>query len=347
MAVSTVEVRAHGIRLTGQGQTSISPSRASDTGVSALRGYRQPKAEVSSYSLSGVMLTQGQQHATSVQIATQTLQSVGKTLTGIKRTLTPALQYGVNASSSASLKESLSAAKAQITQVLEQARFDGKRVVDNELRLKLDRADIRRFSVPGLNINRSTDKAEQIRLDFPQGGSVMIQFDGQSDGQKAVKMLDRSLLPMGMRASVSENGDIIFEAKESSYQQMQQKVMVSGQGYRFPAGQPNALTLKSEPDGIAELKFDLSSRDGIKKTISSVNQHLQQVQSSLQDARQFYTDLSAQMNSLRSETQTISGAETEQMLTSFSAASQRFTSVYQALNAQANVRRHTVVALLR
>lgn len=112
MAVSTVEVRAHGIRLTGQGQTSISPSRASDTSPSAVTGYRQSQSDVSSvYSLSGVMLTQGQQHATAVQIATQTLQSVGKTLTAIKRELTPALQHGVNAATSSRLKNNLSRLK--------------------------------------------------------------------------------------------------------------------------------------------------------------------------------------------------------------------------------------------
>ncbi|MEI8632603.1 flagellin [Vibrio sp. PP-XX7] len=346
MVMSTVEVRPHDVRLTGQGQTTIVPSRASDDRRSLPTGTRQVQTELSSsYSVSSMMLTQGQQQATSVQIATKALQVVGKTLATIKHELTPVLRQGMDHHSG--LKEHLSRAKVQIESTLDQARFEGRRVVDNELRLKLDRADIRRFSIPGLNVNRLSEKAEQIRLDFPQGSSVMIQFDGQSDGRKTVKMLDRSLIPYGMRATVSQDGSIVFEARESAYQQMQQKVMVTGQGHRFPAGQPNALTLKPEPDGIAELRFDLGSREGIKQSISTVNQHLQQVQSSLQDARQFHTELSDQMQTLRSQTQVISPEQTEQKLVQFSAASQKFTSTFQALSAQANVRRHTVVALLR
>ncbi|MBO0180346.1 flagellin, partial [Vibrio parahaemolyticus] len=116
---------------------------------------------------------------------------------------------------------------------------------------------IRRLSIPGLNVHRLSDKAEQIRLDFPQGQAGMIQFDGQSDGERTVKMLDRSLIALGMRASLADHGRILFEPSGKAYQQMQQKVMVTGEGHRFPAGQPNVLNLKSEPDGIAELGFDL------------------------------------------------------------------------------------------
>ncbi|WJG20714.1 flagellin [Vibrio furnissii] len=346
MAMSTVEVRPHGIRLTGQEQASITPSRSSD---SARLPARQPRAlqadTTSAYSVSGVLLTQGQQQATSVQIASKSLQFVGKELTTIKRGLTQAMTQG--ADNVPNLKETLTRSKMTIEAVLDQARFDGQRVVDNELNLKLDRADIRHFSIPGLNVNRLKEKAEQIRLDFPQGNSVMIQFDGQSDGSKTVKMLDRSLIPLGMRANVAQDGTIVFEAKESAYKQMKQKVMVTGQGHRFPAGQANTLNLKSEPDGIAELRFDLSSRDGIKQSIAKVNQHLAQAQTSLEQARQYHSELNTQMQTLRSQTRLLSREQTTEKLTQFHAAADQFSSTYQALNAQANVRRHTVVALLR
>src|SRR5690606_2423014 len=98
----------------------------------------------SAYSVSGVLLTQGQQQATSVQIASKSLQFVGKELTTIKRGLTQAMTQG--ADNVPNLKETLTRSKMTIEAVLDQARFDGQRVVDNELNLKLDRADIRRFS---------------------------------------------------------------------------------------------------------------------------------------------------------------------------------------------------------
>ncbi|MDF2152594.1 flagellin [Vibrio sp. CAU 1672] len=346
MVMSTVEVRPHSIRLTGQEQTSIMPTRSADS--SSVVTPRSAPAQADSplaYSVSGVLLTQGQQHATSVQIASKSLQTIGKELTSVKRSLTQALNKGVN--NVPGLQENLARSKKTILQTVEHARFDGKKVVDNELNLKLDRADIRRFSIPGLNVQRLTDKAEQIRLDFPQGQSVMIRFDGQSDGQRTVKMLDRSLIAMGMRASLADDGTVLFEAREGAYQQMQEKVFVTGEGHRFPAGQANVLNLKAEPDGIAELKIDLGSRDGIKQTIAKVNQHIRKVQTSLEDAKAFNGDLNAQLQSLQSKTNLPSVAEVNQKLEHLQTTSHQFTSAFQALNAQANVRRHTVVALLK
>ncbi|MEN2269873.1 flagellin [Vibrio diabolicus] len=346
MVMSTVEVRPHSIRLGGQEQASIMPTRSADSSTAIKPHPAQVQADTASaYSVSGIQLTQGQQQATAVQIASKSLQVIGKELTQIKRGLTQAVNQGVQ--NVPGLQDTLVRSKATIQNVVEHARFDGQKVLNNELHLKLDKADIRRFSIPGLNVHRLSDKAEQIRLDFPQGQAVMIQFDGQADGARTVKMLDRSLIALGMRASLADDGSILFEARDNAYQQMQQKVMVTGEGHRFPAGQPNVLNLKSEPDGIAELGFDLASRDGMKQTIAKVNQHLRQVQTSLQEAKAFHGELNTQMRSIQNKTAQLSVDDVNAKLDGFVQKSGEFTSTFQALNAQANVRRHTVVALLK
>ncbi|GAJ74807.1 hypothetical protein JCM18905_539 [Vibrio sp. JCM 18905] len=347
MVMSTVEVRPpHSIRLGGQEQASIMPTRSADSSTAIKPRPAQVQADTASaYSVSGIQLTQGQQQATAVQIASKSLQVIGKELTQIKRGLTQAVNQGVQ--NVPGLQDTLVRSKATIQNVVEHARFDGQKVLNNELHLKLDKADIRRFSIPGLNVHRLSDKAEQIRLDFPQGQAVMIQFDGQADGARTVKMLDRSLIALGMRASLADDGSILFEARDNAYQQMQQKVMVTGEGHRFPAGQPNVLNLKSEPDGIAELGFDLASRDGMKQTIAKVNQHLRQVQTSLQEAKAFHGELNTQMRSIQNKTAQLSVDDVNAKLDGFVQKSGEFTSTFQALNAQANVRRHTVVALLK
>jgi hypothetical protein len=322
------------------------PTRSADSSTAIKPRPAQVQADTASaYSVSGIQLTQGQQQATAVQIASKSLQVIGKELTQIKRGLTQAVNQGVQ--NVPGLQDTLVRSKATIQNVVEHARFDGQKVLNNELHLKLDKADIRRFSIPGLNVHRLSDKAEQIRLDFPQGQAVMIQFDGQADGARTVKMLDRSLIALGMRASLADDGSILFEARDNAYQQMQQKVMVTGEGHRFPAGQPNVLNLKSEPDGIAELGFDLASRDGMKQTIAKVNQHLRQVQTSLQEAKAFHGELNTQMRSIQNKTAQLSVDDVNAKLDGFVQKSGEFTSTFQALNAQANVRRHTVVALLK
>lgn len=346
MVTNTVEVRPHNVRLTGSERTSISPPRSSDSQgeVSQLKTQAQPQAPAS-FSVSGVLLTTGQQNATSVQIAQRSLQMVGRDLATIKQGLSRSLNG--NSNQLVQLKESMSRAKSNIEQVLDSARFDGTKVVDNQLKLNIDRADIRRFSIPGLNVHRLSDKAEQIRLDFPQGQSVMIQFDGRSDGKQTVKMLDRSLIPLGLRASLAEDGAILFEANDSAYQQMQQKVMVTGQGHRFPAGQSNVMTLKPEPEGISELSLDVSSRDGIKQSIAKVNQLFRQVQQSLQYASSMGSELNAQMAKIQSQSNVLSAEQVQEKLANWSQSDSPFTTAYLALNAQANVKRHSVVALIR
>ncbi len=345
MAVSTVEVRPHSIKLTGQEQPVITSARSSDSGIRpapvSTKGRALPP---SSYSVSSIMLSQGQQNATAVQIANKSLQFVGKELGQIKRALSQALIGDVPVPE---LGERLDVSKKRILSELNTARYDGKRVIDNDLNVKLDSADTRRFIVPGLNVNRLSEKPEQIRLDFPQGRSVMIQFDGESDGRRIVKQIDRMLIPLGMRATLHDDGSVVFETTERAYKQMQNKVWVTGEGQRFPAGQANALNVKPQPEGISELGFNLASRDGIKRSIARVNQHLQQVQASLEQTRDFNSDLNVKMDSIQSQNKVLSTEQVNQTLDKFADASHQFTSTYQALNAQANLRRHSVVALLK
>ncbi len=346
MAMSTVEVRPHGVRLTGHERAAIIPSHSTQSGGTSQTPRLTSRAEpTSAYSVSNILLSQGQQHATSVQIASRALQQVGQQLTTIKRGLSQALNQP--GQPKASLQQELTQGKARVETILQQARYDGQRLIDNELKLNLSQQDTRRFAIPGLNIHRLSDRAEQVRLDFPQGGSVMLQFDGQADGQKTVKMLDRNLIALGMRASLADDGTILFQVAEDSYRQMQQQVRVTGQGHRFPAGQANVVSIESRPDGIAELNFDLSSRNGIKQSIAKVNQHLHQTQQSLQDARLLHGELTSQVNRYSVPSQSLSATELDTRLAQVNRPQPGFSHSLQAISAQANVRRHTVVALLK
>lgn len=347
MVMSTVEVRPHNVRLTNSEQAPISPPRSSSESASqniSRSVSSQPQAPAS-FSVSGVLLTQGQRNATSVQIAYKSLQAIGGELSAMKKRLTQAMNAG--ASNNTDLQQGLVRAKDNIEQILGAARFEGSKVIDNQLKLNLDRADMRRFSIPGLNVHRLSDKAEQIRLDFPNGKSVMVQFDGRSDGKQTVKMLDRSLVPLGLRASLTDDGTVLFESSEKQFQLMQNKVMVTGQGHRFPAGQSNMMTIKPEPEGIAELSFDLASRDGIKQTIAKVNQYLRQVQSGLNESRKIGSELSAQMEQISRQSHVLNFDQVNSKLEHLTASEGKFSIAFQALNAQANVKRHSVVALLR
>jgi hypothetical protein len=53
------------------------------------------------------------------------------------------------------------------------------------------------------------------------------------------------------------------------------------------------------------------------------------------------------MTRIQSQSKLPSAQQVSETLSGFSQLSQDFTTTFQALNAQANVRRHTVVALLK
>ena len=75
MVMSTVEVRPHNVALATHDRTSISPPRSSQPNSDLSRPQALAHQYTpASYSVSGMMLTQGQQNATSVQIATRSIR---------------------------------------------------------------------------------------------------------------------------------------------------------------------------------------------------------------------------------------------------------------------------------
>lgn len=348
MVSSTVEVRQQGVRLTGQGKTTIAPPMVADKARVPHSATSQQYASLpqGAYSVSKTLLAKGQQQVTTVQIAHQTLQHVGRELISMKKVLTQALKS--NQPASPDTAQQVASKQQSIKQWLESATSDGGRVLDSQLRVQLEQGAARTFTVPGLNLSRQRHQNEQIRLDFPQTGTVMINFNSQMDDKQLVDQIDRSLIPLGMRAAATQEGDLIFRAKDADFNQMQQQVMVTGQGHRYPAGQPNVVKLQPEPEGVEDLAVNLGNRDGIRYTVGKVNQHLRQVQQSLDDIKAYQGELAKQMVQVKAQSrlgdiETIEG----KLDTVSNMGNVNFTTTYQAVSAQANVHRHTVVALLR
>lgn len=342
MVMSTVKVKAHSIRLGAQEQNPVIAVRNEEAShkVSSRSAITQTRA-ISTYSISSFLLNQNQQKATSVQIASESLQLIGKELMGMKRVLSQIL----NGQSQADITKinDLSKSKNTLENLVKQAQFDGKRLIDNQLGLNFNNADIRQFSIPGLDVHRMNEKRENIRLDFPQGQSVVIEFDGHSDSHRTVNMLDRSIISMGMRASLADDGNILFSVKDVAYEQMKERVFVTGEGHRFPAGQPNVINLKPKSEGISELKVELDSREGIKRSISTINKHLNNAHISLSQAKLFNNEILSQQDYKKD----ISIDQVYDIAAGFINSSETFLSTFQAINAQANVKRHTVLGLLK
>lgn len=343
---SAVELRSPQVRITDQqNKTSILPP--SGAGTSSLLRTAHPgrpgtSAASGHYSASGIALQQAQQQVTTSQVARQALGMIGKELQQMKRELTQSL-------STASITLPVVSERAAqhqhtIRQILDGARADGSRVLDTQLNVHYDREPNRAFTIPGLDLKRHRQQAELVRIEFPGQGTALLQFDPQVDDKRLARQMDRELVPLGLRVQSDTAGQLLFSTSDGAYQKMQQQVMVTGQGHRYPAGQANPVSTRPEPEGVEDLNVVLKSRDAVRQTLTGVNTWLRQVQQSADTLKGHQSRLQASAEA-RSHSSADNGI-IQQKLALVNQASTNFTSTYQALSAQANVPRHTVVALL-
>ncbi|PSV26214.1 MULTISPECIES: flagellin [unclassified Photobacterium] len=349
MVTSTSEVRTQSINFANASkQAAIVPSAADtiDTKKIAGSNLKQLSYQQDGYTVSKTLLAKGQQQVTSVQIAQQALGVVGRDLQAIKKILSTELiaQRAVSPSAQSNANHHLDSIK----HTLNNAKSDGLRVIDAELKVNIDRPITRTFSVPGLNVQRQREHSELIKLSFQQLGTVVVNMDAKLSDKALVSQIDRHVIPFGLRASQQDNGDIVFRTNEQSFQGLEGKVQVIGQGHRYPAGQANTLTIKPEPEGIEDSQFTFNNREQIRDTLVKVNQHLRQVQQSLDDIKAYQAVLAKQMADAKANTSLGDVKQVEEKLSQLSGAgNQQFSATYRSLAAQANVHRHTVVALLK
>ncbi len=146
--------------------------------------------------------------------------------------------------------------------------------------------------------------------------------------------------------SLSVNGDAA-EVKSAIQTALQQKVMVTGQGHRFPAGAANAFSIQEEPQGIAQLKLDISNTAGIKKSLEEVNGFLLKAQQSSEVIKKIQQK--HQLNPMFVEPSYMgrNNKDVNQLLNKLSDKRHDFSNTFELLNVQANVKRQSVLALLK
>ncbi len=347
MEMRAIEARPQDIQLNRNVKKNIAPQHLNIPSTAPIVENRaKPQAMTSSaYSSTKLFLLESNENITRTQIATQSLSLVARELHSIRNTLVKHIQ-----SSSIDSKhqiETLSTNKNNLSSILKNSVFNGVPVLDNQLNLNLSDTQTSQFFINGLNINRMKEKAEQVKLELPNGKALIIQFDGKTNGQNFIKQLDKSLISLGMRASLSDDGNIVFKVKGKIENIHQQKVMVTGQGHRFPAGAANAFSIQEEPQGIAQLKLDISNTAGIKKSLEEVNGFLLKAQQSSEVIKKIQQK--HQLNPMFVEPSYMgrNNKDVNQLLNKLSDKRHDFSNTFELLNVQANVKRQSVLALLK
>ncbi|MDO6705537.1 flagellin [Photobacterium sp. 1_MG-2023] len=344
MVNSTAEIRQQSVSLLKNDKATITPPAQAGGSVSALKETQtvsRPAVVQGGYTAASELFSQGQEQVTRGQIAYQSLVSVGRDLQGMKKILTQML--GSSTAITQGRIDQLQRHHNHVNQALNAGRFDGDRVLNSQLEFQSKGEPKQDFTVNGLNLVRQRQQSEQLQLTIQDRGTVLLSLDATKTDRQLTQHIDRAVIPLGLRAASNENGDMVFSAGHADFQAMGQHVTISGQGHRYPAGQPNRIKLQPEPQGIEQMTLKLADGEQIRHTMRQVNQGLQQVSKGLDQLRAFQSNLDSQIGKAMSAQ---SSEQIDEKLQSMR-NHQSFAATFQVVTAQANVHRHTAVALLK
>ncbi|KDM92212.1 hypothetical protein [Photobacterium galatheae] len=344
MVNSTAEIRQQSVSLLKNDKATIAPPAPAGGTVSAIQEQQpaaRPAVVQNGYAIASELFSQGQQQLTRGQIAYQSLVTVGRDLQGMKKILTQML--GSSTAVTQGRIDQLQRHHNNVNQTLNHSRFDGERVLNTQLEFQPKGEPTQSFTVNGLNLVRQRQQSEQLQLSVPDRGTALLTMDAMKTDRQLSQMIDKAVIPLGLRAAATEKGEVIFSARHSDFQAMGNHVTISGQGHRYPAGQANRIKLQPEPQGIETMTLKLADGEQIRHTMRQVNQGLQQVQKGLDQLRNFQADVDSKVGKAMATQSTDHIDEKLQTIRN----NRSFAATYQVVTAQANVHRHTVVALLK
>lgn len=303
--------------------TSSAASAASASASAPLRGKGT--------SVDGAMQSQ----VARAQQAVDYLGRVASQLEALKGELTAKLT-GARTGAQAGSRQQLDAQLRQLAATLSARKQNGGGSVDANLDYS-DRPAVQRFRIRGLDLASLQQDAPQS-LAFSIGGlggpqlSVTIQPD-QSSGEIA-SSLDRALAPLGVRANLDDQGQLVFSTPESNWPAVKDSIAVSGRG---------KVTADEVPASPAPQQWDTSTIDNLRQSLREVVQALERVRNSQAAASNALSAATVQV----SESQT-PPPQVELAAQDFAsaAASTDYDSLLALTSALVGVSRDRVLALL-
>lgn len=219
--------------------------------------------------------------------------------------------------------------------------------VDRHLTASLEQKNRVNFTLPGSDALLNASGGET--LVFSLGGTrremVAVALPEEATPRQALTTLNVGLGRLGIHASQTEGGKLLFSVDESRWARVSQQFTVRGEGQRYPADAFTLLAPQAESANSEEV-LALSTRrerEGQMKLQDTLD-HITGQRSRL---RQHQDRVSARINDMATVYSPAQALETSRSLGDALAQSgSRFSTLSQALGAQANVRLATVKNLL-
>ncbi|WP_164963685.1 hypothetical protein [Rubrivivax sp. JA1026] len=152
--------------------------------------------------------------------------------------------------------------------------------LDESLRFDADGQARVRFRMRGMSC-ATLEGGRAETLSFQAGGSrrtMSVVLPEGADAETAVRHLDRTLAPAGVRASLDNAGEPVFSVAENRWAGLQTSLSVAGGGIRYPAGQAQPVRLQRQDEALDPARWGVGEADQARRTLREVSQALERVQ---------------------------------------------------------------------
>lgn len=205
-----------------------------------------------------------------------------------------------------------------------------------------------RFSVRGMTLSHLRNGGRETLAvavgTGPQSLRSVHLSPGLSDAE-IVARFDAALAPAGVRAAMTQQGELQFSTAEANWPGVRDAIAVQGAGIRFPTGQLNRLKAEAEPSAIAPEAWGTSDIEAMRATLQQVMQALAHVEMALAKVR---AELSAASQRVDSAMPEIETAGVDDLATQFAhiADEPGYQSLLALTSALVGINRERVVSLL-
>ncbi|WP_394202859.1 hypothetical protein [Shewanella waksmanii] len=288
-------------------------------------------------------VTQGQHKVSAAQVAEQGLKQVSTLLKQLQKQAKASLVNDPNRANMAN--QQAQQLQQQLTDV--NVRYFDKPLLDHQLNLITAQRPAAKHQFVMRSVDLASPKArdEQIQVQV-NGESATILLPGNSDSKTLQKQLAKGLAPLGIEVSNSASGTR-FASDSQHWQQLQQGILMTGQGQRLPAGEPRTIKVQEQLSWQDPREWQLGSNEELKQAIAKITKSLFKVEqqlSEIQDAKQKMQQQLHKIN--RSHSQHTNVEQTLEQLHGMMQTTP-FSLQVTSMMAQANVSRSHVSALLK
>lgn len=277
------------------------------------------------------------------QQALDYLDRVATQLEALKGELTSRL---ASARSGGGSRQQLDAQVRQLAQTLSSRRKSGGGSVDSNLNYSTKPA-VQRFRIRGLDIDsvrKSAPQSISFSVGSAGGPQMAVNVEPDQSNQEVARALDRALAPMGVHASLDENGELVFSTPESNWSSVKDSIAVSGRG---------RVTTEEVPANLAPQQWNVGGNGEGAPAIGNPDALRQSLREVVQALERVHRSQSAASNALAAAGQEVAEAETpppdiELAAGDFNkaAASTDYESLVALTSALVGVSRDRVLALL-